>query len=71
MGAQPGRLFLQVSGAGVLVVDTSNESAPFGRSFLRTLGWGSHLEFSGSTLFAAAGNFGVFQKSLDDAKLSP
>ena len=29
------------------------------------LGWGSHLEFTGSTLYVAAGNFGVFQKSLD------
>ncbi len=71
MGTQPGRLFLNISGGGVLVVDTTDASKPFGRTFLRTLGWGSYLEFSGSTLYAAAGNFGVFQKSLEDTALAP
>jgi hypothetical protein len=72
MGAQTGRLYLNVSGSGVLVLDVTDPTQPFGRSFLRTLGWGSHLEFSGSTLYVAAGNFGVFQKTLDaQLTLSP
>ena len=71
MGADTNRLFLRISGAGVLVVDTTNAATPTGRSFLRTLGWGSHLEFSADTMYVAAGNFGVFQRNLSSATLAP
>ncbi len=71
MGATGNRLFLNVSGAGVLVSDVTNAAAPAGRTFLRTLGWGSHLELNGATMYVAAGNFGVFQRDLSGSTLAP
>jgi hypothetical protein len=71
MAAGGSRLYLNVPSAGVLVVDATDAANPTGKSFLRTLGWGSYLEMSGDTLYVAAGNFGVFQRSLGAATLSP
>jgi hypothetical protein len=71
MAAGGSKLYLSVPSAGVLVVDTTDAANPTGKSFLRTLGWGTHLEMSGDTIFVAAGNFGVFQRSLGSATLSP
>ncbi len=70
MGTSANRLYLNISGAGVLVLDVANPAMPVGRSFLRTLGWGSSLEISSDTLYVAAGNFGVFQRALADATLA-
>ena len=71
MAAGANKLYLSVPSAGVLVVDASDAANPIGKSFLRTLGWGSHLELAGDTLYVAAGNFGVFQRSLAGVTLSP
>ena len=71
MGIRNGRLFLDVSGGGVLTLDVTDPTLPVGRSFLRTLGWGNTLDISSDTLFVAAGNFGVFQRDLTTATLAP
>ena len=66
MGTYKGRLFVNLPGDGVLVVNMSDPSKPFGQKFLRTLGWASHIEFAQDTLYVAAGYFGVFQLGLSD-----
>ena len=65
MGTYRNRLFLNLPGDGVLVVDASNPSAPVGKQFVRTLGWASHIEFAGDTAFVASGNFGIYELQLD------
>ncbi|MCA9668900.1 MAG: beta-propeller domain-containing protein [Myxococcales bacterium] len=65
MGTYRNRLFLNLPGDGVLVVDASNPSVPVGKQFVRTLGWASHIEFAGDTAFVASGNFGIYELQLD------
>ncbi len=64
MGTQKGRLFLNLSGDGILVVDVSQPAAPVGVQFLRTLGWGSSLEAAGDDIYVASGYFGIDHLSL-------
>ncbi len=64
MGVSGDRLFVNLSGDGVLAVDVSNLSAPVGQHFLRTLGWATHLVFAGDLAFIAAGNFGIYEMDL-------
>jgi hypothetical protein len=71
MGSDGNRLFLSLYNAGVLVLDATDPARPTGTAFLRTLGWGSHLELSGSNMFVAAGQFGVFQRDLGQPQLKP
>ena len=71
MGANAGRLYLSVPSSGVLVMNATDGANPVGRSFLRTLGWGTHLEVAGDTIYVAAGNFGVFQRTLGALTLAP
>ena len=71
MGSDGSRLFLSLYNAGVLVLDATDPLRPNGVAFLRTLGWGSHLELSGNTMFVAAGQFGVFQRDLGQPQLKP
>jgi hypothetical protein len=64
MGTDKGRLFVNLPGDGVLVVDVSNATSPLGTNFLRTLGWATHVEFAGDDIYVASGNFGVFNLKL-------
>ncbi len=64
MGLYGDRLFVNLPGDGVLVVDVSNLEAPVGVNFLRTLGWATHLAFTGTWAFVASGNFGVYELDL-------
>jgi hypothetical protein len=64
MGANQGRLFLNLSGDGILAVDVSNPAQPKGAKFLRTLGWGSTMEAFGDDLYVASGYFGLDHMSL-------
>jgi len=64
MGANQGRLFLNLSGDGILAVDVSNPAQPTGAKFLRTLGWGSTMEAFGDDLYVASGYFGLDHMSL-------
>jgi hypothetical protein len=38
---------------------------------MRTLGWASHLEFSGNTAYVASGYFGIYQMDLAGQSLVP
>jgi hypothetical protein len=67
MGTNNGRLFVNVPGDGVLVVDINDPTSLFGLQFLRTLGYATHLEFSGNTLYVASGYFGIYQLDLGKA----
>lgn len=64
MGANQGRLFLNLSGDGILAVDVSNPAQPTGAKFLRTLGWGSTMEAFGDDVYVASGYFGLDHMSL-------
>lgn len=61
MGLHGDRLFANLPGDGVLVIDVAALEAPVGVNFLRTLGWATHLAFNEPMVFVAAGNFGVFE----------
>jgi hypothetical protein len=64
MGAKQGRLFLNLSGDGILAVDVSDPTQPTGSKFLRTLGWANYLEAFGNDLYVASGYFGLDHMSL-------
>ncbi len=69
MGIYKQRLFLNLSGDGVLVVDVRNASKPKGLHFERTLGWLTHVEFSGDKALLAAGHFGVYELDLNQTTI--
>jgi len=48
-------------------VDVSDPAHPFGRDFLRTLGWGTHVAFVGNSAYVASGYFGVYRMALSPA----
>lgn len=64
MGIYNQRLFVNISGDGMLAVDVSNPDAPVGQHFLRTLGWATHVAFQGDRAYIAAGNFGIYEMDL-------
>jgi hypothetical protein len=64
MGLRGDRLFVNLLGDGILVVDVSRLDAPRGLAFARTLGWTTHLEFSDNLALAPAGNFGIYALDL-------
>ena len=66
MGVQNDRAFLNLQGDGIVVVDISNPAAPIGVSFLRTLGYATHLESFGNDVYVASGYFGLDHLSLQD-----
>jgi hypothetical protein len=66
MGTQKNRAFLNLPGDGIVVVDTSNPTAPIGVTFLRTLGYATHLESFGDDVYVASGFFGIDHLSLLD-----
>jgi hypothetical protein len=65
MGTQNDRVFLNLQNDGILVVDTKVPSAPVGVSFLRTLGYATHLETVNDDLYIASGYFGLEHRSLN------
>jgi hypothetical protein len=67
MGLQKDRAFLNLQGDGIVVVDTSKPKAPIGVSFMRTLGYATHLESFGDDVYVASGYFGLEHRNLKDA----
>jgi hypothetical protein len=66
MGTQKDRAFLNLQGDGIVVVDISKPAAPTGVTFLRTLGYATHLESFGDDVYVASGYFGINHLSLLD-----
>jgi hypothetical protein len=64
MGMHQGKLFVRLPNDGLLAANVSDPAHPQALSFLRTLGWASHLEFNGDDAYVAAGSFGVFSLNL-------
>jgi hypothetical protein len=64
MGANQGRLFVNLSNDGILAIDVSNPAQPAGVKFLRTLGWASYMEAYGDDIYVASGYFGLDHMSL-------
>ncbi len=71
MGVHQGRLFVNLPGDGILVVDMSQPGKMVGQQFLRTLGWATHLEFSADKLYVAAGHFGIYEMKLKGPVIIP
>jgi len=71
MGTHQGRLFVNLQGDGILMVDVTKPSQPVGVRFLRTLGYASHIEFAGDDAYVAAGYFGVYRMDLRGASEIP
>ncbi|HEX7596898.1 MAG TPA: hypothetical protein VF518_01720, partial [Polyangia bacterium] len=55
-----------LQGDGIVVVDVSKPSAPIGVSFMRTLGYATHLESFGNDVYVASGYFGLDHLNLLD-----
>jgi hypothetical protein len=66
MGIDKDRAFLNLQGDGIVVVDISQPAAPIGVSFLRTLGYATHLESFGDDVYVASGYFGLDHLNLLD-----
>jgi hypothetical protein len=71
LGAKQGRLFINLSGDGILAVDVSNPAQPTGAKFLRTLGYASSLEAVGDDIYVASGYFGLDHMSLSASEVLP
>jgi hypothetical protein len=67
VGVHDGRLLVNLSGDGFLVVDVADPAAPRGVRFVRTLGWSQNVEFAGSDVYASSGYFGVQHFKTTDA----
>lgn len=65
MGAAQNRLFVNLQGDGILVVDVTSASAPKALSFYRTLGWASGIEFAGGSAYVPANNYGTYRLDLN------
>jgi hypothetical protein len=64
MGVQQGKLFVNLQGDGILVVDVADAAAPKALSFYRTLGWASGIEFAGSSVYVPADYYGTYRFDL-------
>ena len=64
MAVGKNRLFLNLPGDGILMLDVTDPARPFGRRFLRTLGYASGIELTDTDALIAAGHYGVYQIGL-------
>jgi hypothetical protein len=65
MGVHDKRLFVNLSGDGVLLVDARNAQYPTARAFVRTLGWAWSAEAFGNDALIPAGHYGIYQLDLN------
>ena len=65
MGLRGDRLFVNLPGDGVVVVDVSHLESLTATHFVRTLGWATHVAFTATRAFVASGSFGIFEVALD------
>ncbi|HXU83457.1 MAG TPA: beta-propeller domain-containing protein [Polyangia bacterium] len=59
MGVHQGKLFVNLAGDGILIVDVADAAKPFGVQFSRTLGYATHIEFAGDDVYVGSGFFGT------------
>jgi hypothetical protein len=64
MGVQQNKLFANLQGDGILVVDVASATAPKGVSFHRTLGYASGIEFAGTSAYVPADYYGTYHLDL-------
>jgi hypothetical protein len=67
MGVSQNKLFVNLQGDGILVVDVANAAAPKGLSFYRTLGYASGIEFAGTSAYVPANYYGTYHIDLSAA----
>jgi hypothetical protein len=64
MGVQQNKLFVNLQGDGILVIDVASAAAPKGVSFYRSLGYASGIEFAGSSAYVPADYYGTYHLDL-------
>ena len=64
MGLRADRLFVNLPGAGVVVVDASKLDAPKPIHFVPALGYATHVALGDDRAYIAAGNYGIFEVPL-------
>ncbi|MCA9666714.1 MAG: beta-propeller domain-containing protein [Myxococcales bacterium] len=69
MGLSGSTLLFNLVGEGVLTVDVSSAASPEPRSFVRTLGYASHVVFDGDRALVASGYYGVYQVNTTSGSL--
>jgi hypothetical protein len=67
MAAQQNKLFVNLQGDGILVVDVTSPAAPKAMSFYRTLGWASGIELAGTSAYVPADYYGTYRLDLGAA----
>jgi hypothetical protein len=65
MGVQQNKLFVNLQGDGILIVDVTGAAAPKGVSFYRTLGYASGIEFAGTSAYVPAYYYGTYHLDLN------
>jgi hypothetical protein len=64
MGIEQNKLFVNLQGDGILVVDVTSATDPKAVSFYRTLGWASGIEFAGTSAYVPAYYYGTYRIDL-------
>jgi hypothetical protein len=64
MGVHDNHLFIHLDRDGVLVANVADLAHPRGARYLRTFGWPSHVQFTGTDAYVASGPFGVLHFDL-------
>jgi len=64
MGVAQDKLFVNLQGDGILLVDVGDPAAPEPLSFLRTLGWASGVELAGTSAYIPAYYYGTYRIDL-------
>jgi hypothetical protein len=67
MGVHQGKLFVNLPGDGLVIVDVSDPSKPAALHFARTLGYATHIEFAGDDAYVGSGFFGITHIDLRSA----
>jgi hypothetical protein len=67
MGVEHNKLFVNLQGDGILVVDVADALAPRAVSFYRTLGWASGIEFAGASAYVPADYYGTYRLDVSAA----
>ncbi len=67
MAAQQNKLFVNLQGDGILVIDVTSAEYPEAMSFYRTLGWASGIELAGTSAYVPADYYGTYRLDLSAA----
>jgi hypothetical protein len=70
MGGHANRLLIRISNEGVLVLDVTDLTKPFGLSFAQSFGYSTHTVFTADRAYVAAGHYGLLEIPLAEPSLA-